>query len=281
LAPSEPGQPDFDLGSQTATVVTIVHDQAHNAVTEVGFNETYHANVMVSAGGPTPTGTVTFTEYDDSQCTNLRFELAPVAIDGTGAAESGTFSIGGPANVSFKTHYSGDANYAAADSNCAPISVVGMLPVIAVEAHNSSHQSVTTVPLNKAVHVKANISGSGPTPTGTITRVWWSNGTCSGTPTATEGSMGLVGGNGDIAHRRPAEAIPLLRAALHGTLDNVQLYVTRTELHELLAQAYAAQQQSDSAAVHCRHVAAALANADPQARPRFQRAVQAVSARRN
>jgi hypothetical protein len=66
-----------------------------------------------------------------------------------------------------------------------------------------------------------------------------------------------------------------------GLWDNVQLYVTRTELHELLAQAYAAQQQSDSAAVHCRHVAAALANADPQARPRFQRAVQAVSARRN
>jgi Flp pilus assembly protein TadD len=62
---------------------------------------------------------------------------------------------------------------------------------------------------------------------------------------------------------RPNEAIPVVRAALHGELDGSSLYMSRTELHELLALAFDQAGIRDSAAAHYRAVAKAWANADP------------------
>jgi tetratricopeptide (TPR) repeat protein len=53
-----------------------------------------------------------------------------------------------------------------------------------------------------------------------------------------------------LARGEPREAIPLLRAALHGSLEASNLYVTHTELHELLARAFTAAGEPDSAAAH-------------------------------
>jgi tetratricopeptide (TPR) repeat protein len=62
---------------------------------------------------------------------------------------------------------------------------------------------------------------------------------------------------------RPAEAILVVRAALHGDIDGSNLYMTRTDLHELLAQAHDGVGSRDSAAVHFRAVARAWMRADP------------------
>ena len=62
---------------------------------------------------------------------------------------------------------------------------------------------------------------------------------------------------------RPAEAVPIVRSALHGDIDGSNLYITRTELHELLAQAFDRVGQRDSAAVHYRAVVKAWEHADP------------------
>jgi len=62
---------------------------------------------------------------------------------------------------------------------------------------------------------------------------------------------------------RPEEAVPVVRAALHGELDGSSLYISRTELHELLAQVFDAMGARDSAAVHYRAVATAWQRADP------------------
>ena len=67
---------------------------------------------------------------------------------------------------------------------------------------------------------------------------------------------------------RPNEAVPIVRAALHGELDGSSLYMSRTELHELLAQAFDQAGMSDSAAVHYRAVVKAWARADPTFRAR-------------
>jgi tetratricopeptide (TPR) repeat protein len=61
---------------------------------------------------------------------------------------------------------------------------------------------------------------------------------------------------------RPREAVAVVAPALRGEIDASNLYVTRTELHELLAQAFDGVGESDSAAVHYRVVARAWANAD-------------------
>ncbi|MDQ6886131.1 MAG: hypothetical protein M3068_02440 [Gemmatimonadota bacterium] len=65
-----------------------------------------------------------------------------------------------------------------------------------------------------------------------------------------------------LALRRPAEAIPILRAPLHGGIEGSGLYLTRTETHELLAQAFDAAGQRDSAAAHYAIVERAWRGAD-------------------
>jgi len=57
-----------------------------------------------------------------------------------------------------------------------------------------------------------------------------------------------------LASGRPAEAVPVARAAVEGAIDASNYYVTQTELRELLAQAHDAAGQPDSAAAHYRLV---------------------------
>jgi DNA-binding SARP family transcriptional activator/tetratricopeptide (TPR) repeat protein len=73
---------------------------------------------------------------------------------------------------------------------------------------------------------------------------------------------------------RPGEAVPIVRAALHGDLDGSNLYITRTDLHELLAQAFDRLSMRDSAAMHYRAVAKAWEHADPLYRARREQATK-------
>jgi tetratricopeptide (TPR) repeat protein len=66
-----------------------------------------------------------------------------------------------------------------------------------------------------------------------------------------------------MRQNRAREAAAIVGPALRGEVDASNLYVTRTELHELLAQAYDRAGVTDSAAVHYRVVVRAWANADP------------------
>ena len=67
---------------------------------------------------------------------------------------------------------------------------------------------------------------------------------------------------------RPRDAIAVLEPAFHGPLDASNLYVTHTELHEMLARAFDAAGQRDSAIAHYRWVVGAWRNADPEFQPR-------------
>jgi DNA-binding SARP family transcriptional activator len=62
---------------------------------------------------------------------------------------------------------------------------------------------------------------------------------------------------------RAAEAASVVAPALRGEVDASNLYVTRTELHELLAEAYDKAQMADSAAAHYRVVVRSWSRADP------------------
>jgi tetratricopeptide (TPR) repeat protein len=80
---------------------------------------------------------------------------------------------------------------------------------------------------------------------------------------------------------RPAEAVATLQPALRGSVEASNLYVTRTEIHELLAEAWEAAGRPDSAAVHYRTVAAAWRRADPTLQPRRERARDRVAVSTN
>ena len=72
-----------------------------------------------------------------------------------------------------------------------------------------------------------------------------------------------------LALHRPAEGVPVIRAALHGGIEGSGLYVTRTELHEVLAQLFTAAGERDSAATHYAVVERSWRSADPVLRSRY------------
>jgi tetratricopeptide (TPR) repeat protein len=78
---------------------------------------------------------------------------------------------------------------------------------------------------------------------------------------------------------RPAETIAAVQPALRGSLEASNLYVSRTELHELLAQAWDAANGRDSAAAHYRVVANSWEHADALLQPRRARAVARLTTR--
>ena len=76
---------------------------------------------------------------------------------------------------------------------------------------------------------------------------------------------------------RPTEAIATVQPALRGSLEAENLYVSRTELHELLAQAWDAANGRDSAVVHYRVVSDWWKRADPVLQPRRTRAEERLA----
>ena len=76
---------------------------------------------------------------------------------------------------------------------------------------------------------------------------------------------------GALALGRPRDAIYPLQAALRGGLEGPQLYLTQTELHELLGQAFEAAGMPDSVMPHYGYVARMWAGADREFRARFRR----------
>jgi predicted Zn-dependent protease len=76
----------------------------------------------------------------------------------------------------------------------------------------------------------------------------------------------------ELALGRPKNAVATLQSALRGTFDGSNFYMTRTELHELLAQAFATDGQPDSARAHYAVVARAWRTGDASFRARAESA---------
>jgi hypothetical protein len=95
----------------TVTVGTTVHDTA---------------TVTGSAGAPAPTGNVTFTLHNSSDCSGpaVAGQTTTGDLNGSGVASSGTFTPSGPGDWSYSAHYNGDPIYAGADADaCEPLHV--------------------------------------------------------------------------------------------------------------------------------------------------------------
>jgi tetratricopeptide (TPR) repeat protein len=83
-----------------------------------------------------------------------------------------------------------------------------------------------------------------------------------------------------LSLHRPKEAIAVLQPALRGSMQASNSYITYSEIHELLAQAFDAAGRSDSAATHYAYVVRAWPAADPDFRARFLAARERLAALR-
>ncbi len=81
-----------------------------------------------------------------------------------------------------------------------------------------------------------------------------------------------------VADGRAREAIPVLQSPLHGAVESSNYYLTNTDVHALLGQAFDRAGEPDSALVHYRRALAAWRNADPEFRARIAMITQRVGA---
>ena len=84
----------------------------------------------------------------------------------------------------------------------------------------------------------------------------------------------LVLGKVLLALGKAHEAVAILEPALRGSLEASNYYVTRTELKEVLADAYAAAGDKPRAAAYYAQVALAWHDCDAKLRPRRLRAAE-------
>ena len=104
----------IDINNSTPGSTVTTRDQA--VVTQDG------------SGGPTPTGSVTFTRYTNADCTGTATVDScggtGCALDGTGAALSTTVNLGAT-GLSFKAVYGGDSVYNGSEtSRCEPVCAI-------------------------------------------------------------------------------------------------------------------------------------------------------------
>jgi DNA-binding SARP family transcriptional activator/tetratricopeptide (TPR) repeat protein len=76
---------------------------------------------------------------------------------------------------------------------------------------------------------------------------------------------------------RPRDAIAVLQPVLRGKFDASNYYLTQTEVHELLAQAWDSAGRSDSASAHYAWIAHAWEHGDPQYARRAEQARSRIS----
>lgn len=194
------GTSEQTVVTHTPTVTTNIHNAQHVATTSAPVGSSVHDNAAVTfTGGPTPTGNVAFNLYTNSECTGATTTQVVALVAGT--AESNTTTVPST-GMSYKAYYQGDGNYSPAMGVCEPLVASKLIPTVTTDIHDVTHTIVTSVVTGTTVHDKATVSGSGPTPTGTVDFTWYTNNTCTPAGVAAGTGIALVSG---VAHPSSSE----------------------------------------------------------------------------
>ncbi len=147
------------------------------------------ADKATVSGGDNPTGTVTFTLYNNSGGTGTPlFTSSAVTLVG-GSATSPGYTTTATGTDYWVASYSGDANNSAVSSGTAaePVVISAATPTI------STTQQPASASVGDSIADKATLSG-GDNPTGTVTFTLYNNSGGTGTPLFTSSAVALVGG---------------------------------------------------------------------------------------
>jgi hypothetical protein len=152
-----------------------------------------------------PTGTVTFTLFNNAGCTGSAYDTwanqplaggpPPTAISG------GTLPTVAGAYYWIAT-YNGDTNYNTVSGLCGD---AGETSVITKASATIATSATPTAVLGNPISDTATVTGaaSAPTPTGTVTFTAFTNTSCTGTPAFTSTPMTLAGGPPPTANSGP------------------------------------------------------------------------------
>lgn len=133
-------------------------------------------------------GSITFNVYSDSACTALVTSSSAFPVSGPGTYGPATLSGLASGSYQVQAVYTGDSNNAGATSACGsePVSVGKLSSSISTQVFdantNAPWSGSETAPA--AAYDTTTITATGPTPSGTVTYTFFSNGACSGTGTS-------------------------------------------------------------------------------------------------
>ena len=203
------------VGKGTPTVNTQIHSGTDGANpadvqdTTIAFQSTIHDRAVVTGSGPTPTGSVDFSFYSSNDCSGTGAAagtgIALVAGVAHPSTSEGPLSAG---SYSFQAHYSGDDNYTSGTDKCEKVTVGKGTPTVNTQIHsgtdgaNPADVQDTTIAFQSTIHDRAVVTGSGPTPTGSVDFSFYSSNDCSGTGAAAGTGIALVAG---VAHPSTSE----------------------------------------------------------------------------
>jgi hypothetical protein len=193
----------FTVLKGTPTVTTELHTADESVVASGGsvpLGTSMHDKATVSGiAAFTPTGTVTFTFYNNGSCEGTGTDAGTVALVAGVAHPSSAFGPLAAGSYSFKAHYSGDDNYNEADSDCEPFTVLKATPTVTTAIHlMPEHVVVTSVTMGATIHDEATVTGIAAfTPTGTVTFTLYRSNNCTGEVVQT--STGTLSGSGASA----------------------------------------------------------------------------------
>jgi hypothetical protein len=142
--------------------------------------------------GPAPTGSMTFTLFNNASCTGAAVFTSTVAVAGAGNYTSPNFTATSSGSYVWVVAYSGDASNAPVLSPCGD---AGESSVVTKAVATLTTTASGSVPAGGAISDTASLSGAfNPTGTITFTAFGPNDSTCSGTPLGT--STVAVTGNG-------------------------------------------------------------------------------------
>jgi hypothetical protein len=186
-------------GSTTSTVVFDATTDAPWSGTETVGATAFDTSTVTptTSGGPTPTGTVTYTFFTNGSCDSPG-SAQTVTLNGDGTVPHSATSLPlAQGHYSYDAVYNGDPNYAASPvSSCEPFSVARVTPTITTVVFDAT----TKAPLasgalaGTTTYDTSTLAGLiiGFAPTGTVTYTFFPNGNCTA-PGTTE-TVTIAGG---------------------------------------------------------------------------------------
>ena len=166
VSPGETVTCTFTNTKLSSNVVTELHKADESVVANnasVPLGTTMHDKATVSANVGTPTGTVSFTFFNNGSCDGTGTAAGTVALVSGVAHPATAQGPLGAGNYSFKAHYNGDGNYPASDSACEPFTVSKAQLGITTTIHDGSDNVIadnTNVPLGTNTHDNATVTGA-------------------------------------------------------------------------------------------------------------------------
>lgn len=188
----------FAVAKATPSLSTTVFDAASNSAwtgsETTGASALDTSSLGGTASGFNPSGTVTYSFFDNANCSGspVSTDTETLKADGSVPSSASTGALGG-GSYSYRASYVGDTNYTAATGSCETFAVARATPSVSTTvfdaASNSPWSGSETAGASAFDTSSLGATVNGFTPSGMVVYSLFDNGGCTGNPAATDSEI--------------------------------------------------------------------------------------------